>query len=122
MRGVSKWASRVAPLLAVFVVFASVAAWAEEPSSPPTDPPEARIQPPGGVTAQARIQPPGGIEPPPPADGTPQARVSPPVGATSRVQPPVGGTARMNPPVGAPMTLSEMIRMWLQSRISSPNG
>jgi hypothetical protein len=82
MRGVSRWASRVAPLLAVFLVFAAAGAWADEPPTPPTAPPQARVQPPGGVTSQARMQPPG----------------------------------------GAPMTLTEMLLIWLQSRLSVPNG
>ena len=78
MRGVSRWASRVAPLLAVFVVLTAGAAWAEEPP----DPPQARMNPPVGVSSQARL----------------------------------------NPPSGAPMTFTEVILMWLQSRISIPNG
>jgi hypothetical protein len=110
MRGVSRWASRVAPLLAVFVVFAAADAWADEPLL--TNPPQARLGPPGGVAAQARVSPPVGIAPPPPPDATTQARLNPPV----------GGAARMSPPVGAPMTLADMILMWLQSRISVPNG
>ena len=124
MRGVSRWASRVAPLLAVLLVFGVVGAWADEPPTLPTDPPQARLGPPGGVSAQARLGPPGGIAPPPPPDATTQARMQPPGGVStqSRMQPPVGGTARMNPPVGAPVTLGDMILMWLQSRISIPHG
>jgi hypothetical protein len=113
MRGVSRWASRVAPLLAAFVVLAASSAGADETSGLPTDP-QARVQPPGGVAAQARMQPPGVV--------SAQARVQPPVGRQSRMQPPVGGTARMNPPVGASMTLAEMILVWLQSRLSVPHG
>lgn len=119
MRGVSRWASRVAPLLAVFVVLGVSAAWAGETQSPPTDPPQSRLQPPVGV--QSRLQPPVGIAPPPP-EPAPQARAQPPVGVQSRLQPPVGGTARLGPPGGAPTTLTEMILMWLQSRISISNG
>ena len=51
MRGVSRWASRVAPLVAVFLVFAA-AARAEESTTPLADPPQARISPPGGLTAE----------------------------------------------------------------------
>lgn len=121
MRGVSRWATRVTPLLAAFFVLGAASAWADEP--PPTDPPEARAQPPVGVSTQARAQPPVGIVPPPP-EGTPQARLGPPVGVNTqaRMNPPVGATARLNPPSGAPMTLAQMILMWLQSRISIPNG
>lgn len=57
MRGVSR--SRVTPLFAVVLVLMAAGAWAEEPALP-TDPPQARLGPPGGVTTQARIQPPGG--------------------------------------------------------------
>jgi hypothetical protein len=113
MGRVSRWASRVAPLfLAVFLVLTAVRAWAGEP--PPTDPPQARMQPPVGVTTQARVAPPVGIAPPPPPDVTQQARIQPPGGMTAQ--------ARLGPPGGAPMTLREMILMWLQSRISIPNG
>jgi len=123
MRGVSRWASRVTPLLAVCLLVAA-SAWADEPPLP-TDPPQARLQPPGGVSSQARLQPPGGIAPPPP-DAPTQARISPPGGLTTqaRINPPVGGAARLNPPVGAPdqMSLMDMILIWLQSRISIPNG
>lgn len=101
MRGVSRRASRVAPLLAVFLVLAAAGAWAGEP---PTDPPQARLDPPGGVSAQARLDPPGGVA------------------TQARLAPPVGGTARATPPGGAPMTLTDMILMWLQSRLSVPNG
>jgi hypothetical protein len=107
MRGVSRWASRIAPLVAVFLVLGAVGAWADE--APPTDPPQARLSPPSGV--QSRLQPPVGIAPPP-ADGTSQVRLNPPVGATARVQ----------PPSGAPMTLTQMILIWLRSSISLPNG
>jgi hypothetical protein len=64
MRGVSRWASRVTPLVAVFVVLAAASAWAGETQTPPTDPPEARVQPPVGVTSQARVNPPGGVPTP----------------------------------------------------------
>lgn len=84
----------VAPLLAVFLVFTAAGAWADETQTPPTDPPGARMKPPDGVTAQARLNPPSGVT----------------------VQ------ARMNPPVGAPMTLKEMILLWLQSRLTIPHG
>ena len=118
MRGVSRWASRVAPLLAAFLVLGAVGAWAEEPPTPPTDPPQARLGPPGGVSAQARLGPPGGIAPPPPPDATTEARVQPPVGVSTQ--------ARVAPPVGSPTpgqaSLFDMILIWLQSRISIPNG
>ena len=118
MRGVSRWASRVAPLLAAFLVLGAASAWAEEAPTPPTDPPGARMQPPVGVSTQARMQPPVGIAPPPPPDATTQARVSPPVGVVTY--------ARASPPVGAPtpgqVSMFEMILTWLQSRISIPNG
>ena len=94
----------MAPLLAVLLVFAAASAWAGETQTPPTDPPQARMQPPGGLTAQARMQPPGGIAPPPPPDTTTQARVAPPGG------------------VKAPVPLFDMLRIWLQSRISIPPG
>ncbi|MEA2489613.1 MAG: hypothetical protein QOH21_1405 [Acidobacteriota bacterium] len=99
MRGVSRWASRVAPLLAVLLVFTASGVRAEGAATPPTDSPQARLGPPGGVTTQARLQPPSGIMPPPPLDDTTQARVSPPVGAPTSIQ----------------VSLLNMIRIWLQS-------
>lgn len=113
MRGVSRWASPVAPLLAVLLVF-TAGAWADEPAPAPTDPPQARLKPPDGVTAQAHVSPPVGIALPPPPDTTTQARLQPPVGVSAQ--------ARLNPPVGEPMTLAEMLLRWLQSRLSVPNG
>ena len=110
MRGVSRWASRVAPLVAALLVLGAASAWAEEPPAPSTDPPGARMNPPVGVSTQARMNPPVGIVPPPPPDGTEQARAQPPVGVQARMQPPVGGT------------WTDMILLWLQSRISIPNG
>jgi hypothetical protein len=110
MRSVSRWASRVAPLLAAFLVLGAASAWAEEPAAPPTDPPQARLSPPVGVTVQARLGPPVGV--------TTNARVAPPVGVSTQ--------ARVSPPVGAPtsgqVSLYEMFLTWLQSRISIPNG
>ena len=100
MRGVSRWVSRVAPLLAAFLVLGVASAWAEDPPPPPTDPPSARMNPPVGATTQARMNPPVGIAAPTPPTGTEQARARPPVG----------------------MTLFDMIRTWLQSRLSVPNG
>jgi len=116
MRGVSRWASRVAPLLAAFLVLGAASAWAEEPPAPPTGPPAARMNPPVGVATQARLGPPVGIAPPTPPDATTQARVQPPVGVSTQ--------ARAQPPVGAPdpMSLYDSILLWLQSRISIPNG
>lgn len=118
MRGVSRWASRVAPLLAAFVVLGAASAWAGETQTPPTDPPEARAQPPVGVSTNARAQPPVGIAPPPPPDATTQARAQPPVGVSTN--------ARANPPVGAStlgqVSLFDMMLIWLQSRLSVPNG
>ena len=99
MRGVS----RRAPLLSVLLVFTAAGAWAHEPTLP-TDPPQARISPPSGVTAQARISPPSGA----PATGG---------GATTQ--------ARMQPPVGGPMlgelSCFDVFLSWLQSRLSIPN-
>jgi hypothetical protein len=116
MRGVSRWASRVTPLLAAFLVLGAASAWAEEPTAP-TDPPGARLNPPVGATTQARLNPPVGIAPPPP-DATTQARAQPPVGVSTQ--------ARMNPPVGGPTSgqasLFDTILIWLQSRLSVPNG
>jgi len=116
MRGVSRWASRVAPLLAAFLVLGAASAWAEEPATAPTGPPQARVQPPVGVSSQSRLQPPVGIAPPTPPDPTTQARLEPPVGVSTQ--------ARVQPPVGAPdpMSLYDRILLWLQSRISIPNG
>ena len=99
MRGVSRWASRVAPLLAAFLVLGVASAWAEEPPAPPTEPPQARVQPPVGVTTYARASPPVGIAPPPP-DTTTQAR-----GATAcrceheRAREPAGWGAEIGPSV-----------------------
>ena len=125
MRGVSRWGSRGTPLLAVFLVLTAGSAWPDELPPTPTDSPQARVNPPGGVTTQARVEPPVGIAPPPP-DATPQVRLQPPGGVTTqaRLEPPVGVTARMNPPVGAPdqLSLFDMILIWLQSRLSIPHG
>jgi hypothetical protein len=112
MRGVSKWASRVAPLLAVFLVLGAAGAWADDAPTLPTDPPQARLGPPGGVAAQARVSPPVGLAPA--DDGTAQARMQPPVGTTARLQPPGGAPDRMS--------VFDMLMIWLQSRISIPNG
>ena len=111
MRGVSRWASCVAPLLAVFLVFGAAVARAGETQTPPTNPPEWRISPPGGLTAEWRISPPGGIAPPPPPDDTT---------TQARLQPPGGVTARVSLPVGTP--LLDMLLFWLQSRLSVPHG
>lgn len=109
MRGVSKWASHAAPLFAVFLVF-TAAVWADEPQTLPTDPPQARLNPPSGVTSQARLNPPSG-SPTPPEDETAQSRMQPPVGVTSQ--------ARINPPVGTPdpTSLLDLILLWLQSSL-----
>jgi hypothetical protein len=107
MRRVSRWA----PLAGAFLVLMAASAWADEPTLP-TDPPQARLNPPSGVTAEARLNPPSGAPTPP--DTTTQARMQPPVGVSAQ--------ARMNPPVGEPMTLTEMLLRWLQSRLSVPNG
>lgn len=110
MRGVSRWASHVAPLLAAFLVLVAASAWADDAPTLPTDPPQARLGPPGGVAAQARVAPPVGV--------ATNARAAPSVGVSTQ--------ARMNPPVGAPtsgqVSMFEMILTWLQSRISIPNG
>lgn len=75
------------------------------------------MNPPVGVTTYARASPPVGIAPPPP-DATMQARLNPPVGVTTH--------ARINPPVGTPThgdpSLLDMLLIWLQSRLSIPNG
>ena len=104
MRGVSRWTSRVARLLAAFLVLGAASAWAEESPAQPTAPPEARMSPPVGVSAQARMQPPVGIAPPPPPEATTQTRVQPPVGA----------------PTTDHVSLFDRLRMWL--RISIPHG
>ena len=111
MRGVSRWARRVAPLLAVFVVFGVSAAWADDPPAP-TDPPQARLNPPVGVAAQARVAPPVGVTPAMrPGRVMPQARLNPPV-----------GTPTPDPePEGEEPLLASWLT-WLQSRISIPNG
>ena len=110
MRGVSRWASRVAPLVAAFVVFGAARAWAEEPPAPPTEPPGARMNPPVGVSTQAPMQPPVGV--------STQARLNPPVGVITY--------ARASPPVGAPtagqVSLLDLLLTWLRSRISIPHG
>jgi hypothetical protein len=97
MRGVSRWASHVTSLLAVFVVFVAGVAWADEPPLT-TGSPQARASPPVGVTTQSRLQPPVGIGPPPP-DETTQARAQPPVGA----------------PTSGKVPLLDMILIWLQT-------
>jgi hypothetical protein len=93
MRGVSRWASRVAPLLAVLLVLGAASAWADEPPTLPTDPPGARMQPPVGLKEQARINPPVGV--------TTQARMQPPGGA----------------PTPAHVSLLDTILIWLRSRM-----
>lgn len=59
MRDVSTRIWRGVALAAALVVLAAPAAWADEPPAP-TDPPQARVQPPVGLTAASRIQPPVG--------------------------------------------------------------
>ena len=122
MQRVSKWASSLTPLLAVLLVFMAAVAWAYEAAAQATEPPQIKLQPPGGLTTQIRLNPPGGL--------TAQARLNPPGGLTAeaRIQPPVGVTpqARMEPPGGAPapdqQSLFDMIRIWLQLRLSVPDG
>lgn len=107
MRGLSRWATCVGLFLAVFLVFGvGVARADDDPPAPPTDPPEARVQPPGGVTTQARANPPVGVS------------------TQARVQPPGGVTARLNPPSGrsGQMSWLDMLLVWLQSRLSIPHG
>lgn len=115
MRGVSRWTSRMAPLLAVFLIYGAATAWAAEPPAAPTDPPQARMNPPVGVATQARLSPPVGIAPP---DDDREARLQPPVGASTQ--------ARLGPPVGTPTSdqrsLFDRILLWLQLRISIPHG
>lgn len=92
MRGVSRWAPRIAPLIAVFLVLGATAAWADDPPTLPTDPPQARLSPPGGIAAPD---------------------------TEARMNPPAGGTARLGPPGGAPtpnqMSLVVKFLLWLQS-------
>jgi hypothetical protein len=98
-------------------------AFADGPPNP-ADPPEARIQPPGGLTSQARIQPPSGV--------TSQARIKPPSGdptAAARITPPGGAPqndARIGPPSGVTGEpgFFELVLDWLrsQARIVSPIG
>lgn len=98
MRGVSRRTSHVALFLAVFLILGSSEAWAAD-APPPTDPPQHRINPPVGVATQWRLNPPGGIAPPPPVP-TPQVRPGSP------------GSVK----------LTDMILIWLQSRLSVPHG
>ncbi|HYC88575.1 MAG TPA: hypothetical protein VEO54_05140 [Thermoanaerobaculia bacterium] len=98
MRGVSTRVWVGAAL--VLVVLAVPAAWADDPPSP-TDPPQSRMQPPVGMTAQARVQPPVGVT------------------AQSRIQPPGGDTAesRLQPPVGIrDQNLVDLLLIWLRER------
>lgn len=103
MRGVSRSESRVALLLAVLLVFGATVASADDPPTP-TDPPQARLNPPVGATTQARLEPPVG--------GTPRARITPAVGVMPQ--------ARLNPPVGTPdqVSLFDTILLWFQARLS----
>lgn len=103
MRGVSTRVWGGAAVVAVLVVLAVPAAWADDPPSP-TDPPQSRIQPPVGVTADARMQPPVGV--------TADARVQPPVGDTadSRIQPP-GGSPELRE-----QNLVNLFLIWLRDR------
>jgi hypothetical protein len=55
MRRVSRRASRVAPLFAVFLVLGAAGAWAGETQTPPVDPPQARLNPPGGAPVQMSL-------------------------------------------------------------------
>ena len=103
MRGVFRGVSRGAAVVAAFFVLVGPVAWADDPPAP-TDPPQARLQPPVGITTQARLQPPVGS----PTQGgvTPQARL----------QPPVGGSAERD------RNLVELMMTWLRSRLSPPIG
>ena len=104
MRGVVRGVTRGATVVAALFILVGPAAWADDPPAP-TDPPQARLQPPVGITTQARLQPPVG-SPAAPAGVTPQARL----------QPPVGGSAERD------RGFVELMMSWLRSRISPPIG
>ena len=107
MRTVSIGVRRGMALLALLLVFAAPAAYAD--NSNPYEPPQARIKPPIGEPTAARIKPPGG-------EPTVDARIKPPTGEPapdSRIKPPSGepgifelfadwldALARIHPPIG----------------------
>jgi hypothetical protein len=89
MQSVFRSVSRGAALVAIVLFIAAPMLYADDFN--PNQPPEARMQPPGGLTIQGRMQPPiGWTEPPPPLD----ARGQPPIGLApeARIQPPGGWT------------------------------
>jgi hypothetical protein len=60
MVSVVKRAARLAALVTALAIFVGPVTWADEPTVPP-DPPQVRLQPPGGVATQVRLQPPVGL-------------------------------------------------------------
>lgn len=104
MRGVSRWWAAAALAMALVALLAPGAYAEDEPS--PFDPPQARIQPPTGVTADARIRPPTGDEA--------QARIRPPSGDETQ--------ARIQPPSGIATQAFELVLLWLRARIGVPVG
>jgi hypothetical protein len=118
---VIKGVVRGGALVTALAVLIGPAAWADGL----TDPPQARVQPPGGFTANARVQPPVGsdVRLQPPGGVTSQHRIQPPGGNPSddvRIQPPGGVTAdvRILPPVG----ITQLFLDWLRARIGVPIG
>ena len=99
--------STVGAVFALLAVLITPAIYADDPP-PTTEPPQARIGPPGGVSLTA--------EPP-------QARIGPPTGmrssdglATVRIGPP-GGVAATDE-----MSVLDLIWLWLRARIAPPTG
>ena len=89
----SVFTKRVAVVVAVLMLASPV--WAGRVQPPVGGAEESRIQPPVGDTGEARLQPPGGV----------------------------ASQSRLQPPVGSPQpTVFQRIQLWLQSRISVPNG
>jgi hypothetical protein len=104
MRRVST-AGAVFALLAILI---TPAVFAEDPP-PGTEPPQARIGPPTGVTAtaepsQVRIGPPGGVTA---ATEPPQVRIAPPGGVSATDESP---------------SMLELLWVWLRARIGPPTG
>jgi hypothetical protein len=120
MRPISTAYARGLALLAFVAVVLNPGAYADD-ATRPLDPPQARINPPIGVSSQARIHPPGGV--------TSQSRILPPGGEptqAARINPPGGEpapAARIKPPTGEP-SLFELLLEWLraQARIHPPIG
>lgn len=100
---------RGAALLIFVTAVATPSAYAEDP----IEPPQARINPPGGFTSQARISPPTG-------NPTTDARIHPPGGTPQ-------SDARINPPIGVTSpepSFFQLLVEWLraQARIHPPIG